>query len=211
MYGGRGQQLRRGHGMSTPLLLLFLREPIKGKVKTRLAAELGDEEALRVYERLLQHTLAATVQLPVRKQAWYAETPKGPAASALSAFETCVQASGDLGVRMQGAFARGFATGHSPIVIIGSDLPGMSETLLHEAFNALRTHDSVIGPAADGGYYLLGLNAPLDALFVGKYWSTSTVFEHTARDLLMHGRTCHLLPMLRDVDTAEDLAQLQLP
>lgn len=196
--------------MSKPLLLLFLREPVLGKVKTRLAATIGDVQALKAYEQLLEHTLKACADIAVTKQAWYAEEPQVDVAGPFG-FAKHVQQGNDLGTRMQHAFATGFSMGHAPIVIIGSDLPSMKEQLLLEAFDALRNHDAVIGPSADGGYYLLGLNAPFDAVFQNKQWSTGTVFAQTSSDLVMHGRTCHLLPELQDIDTEEDLLHVALP
>ncbi len=197
--------------MNKPLLLLFLREPVKGKVKTRLAAGLGDTEALAIYTRLLTHTMRESASLDVHKQAWYADAPVVNDVASSFGFEQRHQRGNDLGERMNNAFDKGFAEGYSPVIIIGSDLPGMHAQLLSEAFTALHTHDTVLGPTVDGGYYLLGLNAPLPALFQHKQWSTSTVFSDSASDLVMHGRTCHLLPILRDVDTVEDLAHVQLP
>jgi hypothetical protein len=197
--------------MSKPLLILFLRELVLGKVKTRLAASLGDVGALRIYERLLTHTLREASQVEARRQAWYSQALNGGDLAAPYGFEARAQCSGDLGARMRHAFAQGFAEGHAPIIIIGSDLPGISAQLLRDAFAAMSTHDAVLGPSADGGYYLLGLNAPLDALFAEKQWSGPTVFAHTASDLVLHGRSYHLLPVLRDVDTADDLGQVRLP
>jgi rSAM/selenodomain-associated transferase 1 len=196
--------------MSQPLLLLFLREPVLGTVKTRLAATLGEAQALSIYERLLHHTLRTCADIKVAKQAWYAEPPQMHVAQAFG-FAQHVQLGEDLGARMQHAFAKGFATGHAPIVIIGSDLPGLSVALLQEAFAALRTHDAVIGPSVDGGYYLLGLNSPCADVFQHKRWSTNSVFADTSSDLLMHGRSCYLLPELRDIDTEEDLQDMVLP
>ena len=212
MHSRRGQQLWRLSGMSTqPLLLVFLRAPVLGKVKTRLAATLGKERALKIYKRLLQHTIEQGAALGVDRQAWYADDLPADEPCAALGFSVHQQAGADLGERMQRAFDAGFADGHGPIIIIGTDLPQLSVALLREAFEALKTHDAVIGPANDGGYYLLGLRKPCAALFQGKTWSTDTVFKRTTEDLKRLGRTWETLPELVDIDTEEDLERVGLP
>ncbi|MGV9011146.1 MAG: TIGR04282 family arsenosugar biosynthesis glycosyltransferase [Flavobacteriales bacterium] len=193
-----------------PLLLVFLRAPVLGKVKTRLAATLGKERALEIYKRLLQHTIEQGAQLGIVRQAWYADDLPADEPCAALGFSVHQQAGADLGERMQRAFDAGFADGHGPIIIIGTDLPQLSAALLREAFEALNTHDAVIGPANDGGYYLLGLQKPCAALFQGKTWSTDTVFKRTTEDLKRLGRTWKTLPELVDIDTEEDLERVGL-
>ncbi len=196
---------------SKPLLLVFLRAPVLGKVKTRLAATLGNERALEIYKRLLRHTIEQGAQLGVDRQAWYAdELPADELCTALG-YSVHQQAGADLGERMQRAFEAGFASGHSPVIIIGTDLPQLSEALLREALKALETHDAVVGPAKDGGYYLLGLRKPCAELFQGKTWSTDTVFKQTTEDLERLGRTWEALPELTDIDTQADLDAVGLP
>lgn len=197
--------------MTKPLLMVFLRAPVKGRVKTRLAATLGEDRALEVYLRLMHHTLREAADLRCAKQAWYADEVPDPDPCAAHGFTCHVQAGDDLGHRMRNAFAAGFASGYGPVVIIGTDLPGLSSELLQAAFDAMRDHDAVIGPTHDGGYYLLGLHEPLDALFRDKLWSTSTVFAQTRLDLALNGKTCGLLPTLADVDTEADLNAVGLP
>ena len=197
--------------MRTGLLIVFLRPPVLGRVKTRLAADIGKQQALDIYTRLMTHTLREAARIPCRKEAWWAAQPPDPDPAATMGFVPSLQSPGDLGKRMSTAFRKGFADGRAPVVIIGTDCPGMCTALLERAFAALGEYDSVIGPAQDGGYYLLGLNKPLDELFRNKAWSSSSVLPATVADLERHGRSCHLLPELVDVDTAGDLDQVQLP
>lgn len=197
--------------MNKPLLMVFLRAAVRGRVKTRLAATVGDDRALAIYTKLVAHTLKVATPLACAKQAWYSDgIPTHEPAAALG-FELREQVGDDLGARMQYAFEEGFYEGYGPIIIIGTDLPQLSTALLEEAFTALKDHDAVLGPANDGGYYLLGLNASLDALFYHKAWSTPSVMAATVADLHMHKRSCHLLPELVDVDTEEDLRHVTLP
>lgn len=191
--------------MSKPLLIVFLRKPELGKVKTRLAATVGDEKALAIYCELLEHTLGSTTGLQCTKQAWYAgegavEDQVGPCG-----FLICAQVGNDLGERMLKAFTEGFEHGYGPVMIIGTDCPGITSVILKDALASMEQHDAVLGPARDGGYYLLGLKAPLEAVFQNKEWSTSSVAKDTLEDLELHGRSVHLLPELIDVDTEQDL------
>jgi rSAM/selenodomain-associated transferase 1 len=190
-------------------LLVFVRAPAEGRVKTRLAATLGPRGALRVYRRLAMHAvaqaraLAPGVSLRVHVEpagevdavrAWLGD---GPA--------YLPQAPGDLGGRMAAAFDAAFAGGARRVVIIGSDLPDLSAGLLRRAFGLLREAGAVVGPAADGGYWLLGLARPIPAVFEGIAWSTGGVLAATLERLRAAGVEPARLPTLRDVDEAADL------
>ena len=194
-----------------PHLLVFAREPILGRVKTRLAAGIGAEAALAVYRELLALTAAAVTQAQVPATVWLAEAPAPPANAAESRPEWLglpwrVQpAAGSLGDRMAHAFSEAFAAGAGRMVIIGTDCPGLSAELLRRAFDELATHDLVLGPADDGGYYLLGLKALQPDLFVNKDWSTATVLPDTLADAARLGLRVAQLPTLHDVDSAQDL------
>ena len=192
----------------TSHLLVFARHPELGRVKTRLAAGIGNEAALAVYKELLQHTYKATAQVAAHKTVWLAE-----ASATLDAvpeiwpgYEQLLQFPGDLGMKMQAAFAHAFAHGAKAAVIIGTDCPGITGELLTQAFDSLATNDLVIGPAEDGGYYLLGMRELYEDIFVDKSWSTDTVLAHTVADATRLGLRVAQLPTLRDVDDAADLA-----
>jgi rSAM/selenodomain-associated transferase 1 len=197
--------------MNKDLVIVFLRAPELGKVKTRLAATMGDERALVLYERLLEHTVNTVAKSNTSKQAWYADAvPLGDRCAALG-FEVHAQRGVDLGERMQHAFHEAFGNGFDKVVIIGTDLPDMSTTLLADAFDRLGTHDAVLGPARDGGYYLLGLRSMEASLFRNKTWSGPSVAADTIADLELAGRSLAVLPMLIDVDTEADLKDVIMP
>ncbi|GAC1380996.1 MAG: hypothetical protein NVSMB30_28790 [Hymenobacter sp.] len=115
------------------------------------------------------------------------------------------QAPGDLGERMAAAFAAAFEAGARRVAIIGTDCPGLRAAHLTQAFAQLADHDVVLGPATDGGYYLLGLRQPCPELFQNKAWSTASVLPDTVAEAERLGYRVALLPELRDVDTAVDL------
>jgi len=194
-------------------LLVFAREPVLGRVKTRLAAGIGAEAALAVYQELLAHTAQAVLAAQVPATVWLAEAPTIPLAPNERLLEWPglpwhVQPAADsLGTRMAHAFATAFAAGSARVAIIGTDCPGLTAAHLTQAFELLATHDVVLGPADDGGYYLLGLCQPQPALFENKSWSTPTVLAATLADAQRLGLRVALLPTLHDVDSAEDLAR----
>ena len=191
-------------------LLVFARVPALGQVKTRLAAGVGDTAALAIYHELAGITRAAIAEAGVPTTVWLAGTA-GPQPTAAEAQEwaglaSCSQQTGDLGQRMAMAFAAAFATGAERVAIIGTDCPGLRAAHLAKAFALLSQNDVVLGPATDGGYYLLGLRQPQPELFEHKAWSTATVLADTLADAQRLGCRVALLPELHDVDTADDLA-----
>lgn len=191
--------------MAQEHLLIFARYPELGRVKTRLAAGLGADKALAVYRQLLDHTAAVVAPLPVQRTLWLAAAPPAGAAPLWPDTPYRLQPLvPDLGQRMAHAFDAAFAVGARRVVIIGTDCPGLSTALLQAAFRALHTADVVLGPATDGGYYLLGLRRPQPALFQGIPWSTDTVRRDTLAAARQQGLRVHELPPLRDVDTEDD-------
>jgi rSAM/selenodomain-associated transferase 1 len=175
-------------------------------VKTRLAATVGDEEALHIYRLLVEKTRLAVLGLPeVRRRVLYsAFVPEQDEWDALF-FEKKIQSAGELGQRMSEAFREAFAQGAERAVIVGTDCPELSPDVLAEAFGALRNRvPVVVGPALDGGYYLLGMSAFFPELFDGIDWSTDRVLAQTLQRAQALGKAYHLLPPLRDVDTEED-------
>jgi uncharacterized protein len=186
---------------------VFVRAPERGRVKRRLAASVGDAAALRVYAALAAHTVreALASGARVRVHCTPADAVERVRGWLGEGAEYLPQAPGDLGARMRAAFDGAFAAGCDAVVVVGSDLPAMSAALLGEAFAALETHAAVVGPASDGGYYLLGLRGPVPGIFEGVEWSTPRVLAQTLDRLRAAGADPALLPEHRDVDVAEDL------
>lgn len=187
-----------------------MRAPELGRVKTRLAASIGGRAALRVYKRLAEHTLAQARALAAEGaevRIHYAPADAGAAVRAWLGEGSVYlpQAEGDLGMRMGDAFARAFTDGADRVVIVGSDLPEISAPLLRRAFHLLDGCSAVVGPARDGGYYLLGMTGMIGGVFDGIEWSTPGVLAATLDRLRAAGVQPAMLETLADVDTVEDL------
>ncbi len=191
-------------------LIIFTRYPEPGKAKTRLIPALGAIGAAAIHRQMTEHTLMQARMLlasqSVTVDVQFAEGDCERMADWLGAdLNYQVQASGDLGERMAHAFETAFAAGSTAVVIIGTDCPQLDVDLLAKAFGELRQHDLVLGPAVDGGYYLIGLRRPIPELFRGIAWSTADVLAQTL--VIAHQRSlrvCHL-PTLADVDYPADL------
>jgi len=193
--------------LSNSLLLILTRNPELGKCKTRLAATVGDRAALEIYQFLLQHTVSLTKHLKVEKWVYYSEEIWEDDMWDNAHYQKKLQIGKDLGERMQNAFKEGFQAGFEKIIVIGSDMYNLAQTDLEEAFSKLETHDYVVGPAEDGGYYLLGMKSLNEALFRDKEWGTDTVLADTLQDL----KTARvgLLPERNDIDYYEDIKDIK--
>jgi rSAM/selenodomain-associated transferase 1 len=191
---------------SSNCLIIFTRNPELGKGKRRLAATVGDQAALNIYKFLLDHTRSITRDLQVTKQVWYSETLHKNDSWDNAIYQKEVQHGEDLGIRMKNAFQQAFKN-HSHIIIIGSDMYDMSKEDLENAFHQLESHDAVIGPAQDGGYYLLGFTKKLvKGIFENKEWGTETVLAKTLNDL--KNVNCAVLEERNDVDYYEDIKDI---
>ena len=190
---------------SKRLLLLFVRAPELGKVKTRLAEAVGPEVALEIYIHLLQHTRQITEKLDAAKAVYFADNIVDDGLWPKQSYQHHLQTEGDLGQKMQAAFEDAFAAGYTSVVIIGSDCKQLTQEIIEQAFEALQTHEVVIGPALDGGYYLLGMKKLYPELFQNKPWSTSSVFSETLYDVERLHLSHKLMPELSDVDHMEDV------
>jgi len=189
------------------LLLIFTRNPELGKCKTRLAAKIGDMAALEVYKFLLDHTVSITQNLNTEKYIYYSEAIWKNDVWNDEVYLKKLQIGSDLGVRMKQAFREGFNSGHKKIVIIGSDMYDLSQKDLEEAFTKLEENDFVIGPAKDGGYYLLGMKTYKEELFQNKDWGTETVLANTLDDL--QNENYFMLKTKNDVDHYEDIKDIE--
>lgn len=186
------------------ILLLFIRNPRLGQVKTRLARTVGDAEALRIYRILLEKTRQAALGVHAERWLYYTDATEQGDGWPETDFLKKVQHSGDLGERMHHAFWEAFETGTRKALIIGSDCPGLNPEILGQAFDALDHSDFVLGPTPDGGYYLLGMNQLEASVFQDIAWSTETVCRDTLEKIHTLEKTVTLLPVLSDVDTEED-------
>ena len=184
-------------------LLLFVRNPRQGQVKTRLARTLGDAEALRIYYLLLDRMRQTVLQVPADRLLFYSDRIDQADDWDSDSFQKHLQAGADIGERMHLAFETAFLQ-HKACLLLGSDIPEITPGLLLEAFSHLQTHDLVLGPAKDGGYYLIGLKRSIPSLFEGIDWSTSRVLRQTLDQARQLGLTWRLLPELTDVDEEED-------
>jgi len=188
---------------SKNLLLIFTRNPEFGKVKTRLARDIGHQAALDIYKFLLAHTVKICTPLDTEKAVYYSEEIPNNDLWNAAVFQKKKQVGEDLGERMQNAFAEGFHLGYSKIIIIGSDLYDIETKDLEQAFNVLNNHEIVIGPAEDGGYYLLGMKQLYPKLFKNKNWGTATVLQDTINELKKSNYK--LLEKRNDVDLYSDI------
>ncbi|WP_010522703.1 TIGR04282 family arsenosugar biosynthesis glycosyltransferase [Aquimarina agarivorans] len=189
------------------LLLIFTRNPELGKVKSRLAADIGAQNALDIYIFLVNHTKKVTQNLTVDKQVWYSENIEENDIWETDFYSKKLQPNtADLGLRMQYAFNKGFEDKYEHIIIIGSDLYDISEKDIALAFDKLQRHDAVIGPATDGGFYLLGLSKPIPSLFKNKEWGTNTVLADTLNDLKSY--SFEQLNPRNDVDYLSDIKDI---
>jgi uncharacterized protein len=188
------------------LLLLFVRAPRLGEVKTRLAAGVGPEAALGIHREL--GTLAAAAARAADCRVRVAYTPEDGGAAVRDWLgdlgEMVPQTRGDLGARLATATRDAFAAGAARVVVIGSDCPALTAARVDEAFDRLEAADVVLGPASDVGYYLIGLTRPRPELFAGIPWSSPDTCQATLAAAAGAGCRVALLDELSDVDTAED-------
>lgn len=184
--------------------MIFTKNPVKGKVKTRLAVTLGEEKALAIYKQLLQYTYDITQHVHSDKTVLYSENIPAKDLWSEGNFQKAVQEGEGLGERMLDAFEKAFSKGYQKVIIIGSDSLDITTELIEEAIDKLNNHDVVIGPSEDGGYYLLGMKKLYPPLFKNKKWSTESVFIDTIEDIMNLGITHYNLPTYSDIDTEND-------
>ncbi len=188
---------------SSNSLIIFTRNPELGKGKRRLAATVGDETAFEIYKFLLNHTRSITKTVNAQAQVWYSEKIRKNDDWDNAIYQKFEQQGDDLGLRMQNAFETAFKS-HDKVIIIGSDMYDMSAQDLNHAFTLLDSHDAVMGPAIDGGYYLLGFKKEVPVnVFLNKIWGTDTVQEETIKDL--KNLNYAMLEPRNDVDFYEDI------
>ena len=190
----------------TRALIIFLKYPDLGRCKTRLAETIGDENALKIYKKLLSHSHQITKDLPVDKFLYF-DTQTDKNLDWEGNYKIAYQKQTDLGGRMEQAFADVFGQAYYKVIIIGSDCIELKTEIINDAYRQLNHYDVVIGPAKDGGYYLLGLNNPTPQLFQNIEWSTNTVLSDTIKTIQNLGLTYSFMPVLSDIDIEEDLTE----
>jgi rSAM/selenodomain-associated transferase 1 len=194
-------------------LIIFIKNPILGKVKTRLAATLGAETALQIYKILCGLTQNVALQTAAQSYVFYSDFIDKTDDWAAPFFIKKLQKNvPDLGERMAAAFELIFKINkktRNKILIIGSDCPDITSSLLTTAYESLDKNDIVIGPAQDGGYYLLGMKTLHHELFSNMEWSVNTVLNQTIERAKKSGLSIHLLPILQDIDTEKDYLKWQ--
>ncbi|UGY91229.1 TIGR04282 family arsenosugar biosynthesis glycosyltransferase [Streptomyces gobiensis] len=197
-----------------PAVLVMAKAPRPGTVKTRLHPLLGPERCAALQAELIRHTLAVTSSYGLRTYVAYApgeaEGEDSTCDLAPSGVRPLLQRGGDLGQRLTAAVTDAYADGAGPLLVIGTDAPTLTGELLAAARTALEDRDVVLGPALDGGYYLIGMRGPHTGLFGidPALWSTDRVLAATRARADEHGLSVRLLPPLRDLDTPEDAAAL---
>ncbi|WP_367180200.1 TIGR04282 family arsenosugar biosynthesis glycosyltransferase [uncultured Lacinutrix sp.] len=185
------------------LIITFTRNPELGKVKSRLAKSIGEVSALEVYKILLKHTENVLRNLNCDKAVYYSVKIRENDIWNPDIYQKYQQFGDDLGERMQNAFINGFKKGYEKIIIVGSDLYDLNQEIINKAFQKLDDHDNVIGPAEDGGYYLLGMKTLHPSVFKIENWGTETVYQQTISKLI--NNNVYVLETLNDIDYVEDL------
>jgi rSAM/selenodomain-associated transferase 1 len=196
-------------------ILLFVKFPEPGKVKTRLAATVGPHAATEIYRQLVAAVCAhlpkegEEVVVMFDPEEQRAETEAWVRPQIDGAVSFVPQSDGDLGRRLDIAFADAFSAGCQRVLAIGSDCIELTPEIFREAWDALETDDVVLGPVSDGGYYLIALKAAHPALFSGIAWSTDAVLAQTERAAAASRLSVYRLPALHDVDTEDDWRRAQ--
>ncbi len=196
----------------TSVLGVFVKQPVPGRVKTRLAADVGPARAAAVYAAFVEDLLQRCRGIGDRRILAFApDTPPArdwAGTQAAGQYELWAQPDGDLGQRMAAFFCHAFQTGARRVVLLGSDSPNLPLSTLAQAFDRLEEADVVIGPAADGGYYLVGQSGRARDVFQSTDWSTDRVFEQTVCQVRRDSATLGLLPVWYDVDTVAEARML---
>ncbi len=189
-------------------VIIFIKNPIQGKVKTRLSATIGNEKALAIYLQLVRYTLRSVKDIMADVFLYFSDTIDESVPEFDHLFFKKCQSGSNLGERMNNSFAEIFALWYDKVIIIGTDCPEINLDILDDAFYQLENSDVVIGPAYDGGYYLLGIKQQQDHIFIDIPWSTTEVLAATVAACCNNNLSYTLLPARHDIDKEEDLVHL---
>lgn len=190
--------------MNSNALIIFIKNPVLGKVKTRLAKGIGDEAALEVYKELLAITRSVSQEVKASKYLYYADGINDKDDWSIGYFIKRQQVERDLGGRMESAFDEVLQE-HGKVILVGSDCPKITKAIIDDAFEKLNTNDVVLGPSQDGGYYLIGLRRSCPEIFNNIRWSTDEVLSMTIKVIKDSKFEYALVEELNDIDTIEDL------
>lgn len=196
--------------MEDKALIVFIKNPELGRVKTRLAADLGEATALEIYLSLLDHTRKTAIGIEANRYIYYSRFIEEEDEWHTRHFQKALQAGTSLGQRMTNAFEE-VLNKHEKAIIIGSDCPGINPDLIHLGFDLLSVSDVVLGPSIDGGYYLIGLKQTQPQLFTKMPWSSDKVLPETRKRLRESRLLWEELPVLADIDVANDWEQWGWP
>ena len=187
------------------VLIIFVKNPKLGKVKSRLAKSIGDMNALSVYKKLLKMTKEIVIDLEFDKRVCYSDMIEQEDLWDNGIFQKGLQKGDDLGLRMYNAFKDASEDSYQKICLIGSDIIELTDEIIIKAFSLLDEHDIVLGPSFDGGYYLIGMKSPTKVLFENIKWSTGVVLAETINEIHKLKLNYALLPTLNDIDEIEDI------
>ncbi|MDG2396723.1 MAG: TIGR04282 family arsenosugar biosynthesis glycosyltransferase [Flavobacteriaceae bacterium] len=190
-----------------PLLIVFCKNLVEGQVKTRIENSIGRKKALLVYKRLVERTKKAVLKVNSKKIIYYSDYIEKKDNWFKYVNQKKTQKGENLGERITNAFKNGFISGFFPIILIGSDLWNINSKEINFAFKTLEENDYVIGPACDGGYYLIGMRKKKFKLFENKSWSTDKLLSETLKDLT--NEKIFFLDKKNDIDTIEDLKKIK--
>ncbi|NIS38693.1 glycosyltransferase, partial [Candidatus Saccharibacteria bacterium] len=193
-------------------LIIFMKAPRLGKVKTRMQPQLSERQSLGLYKAMgldLVNQFSDASTYDVMIYFWPPQSEEEMQSWLGDDKIYSPQLGNDLGEKMHQAFTENFNGSYQKVVIIGSDLPTLDETIIQEAFRHLNEHDAVLGPTEDGGYYLIALNKPQPELFKNVRWSSESVLPQTLENADKAGLSVHLLEQRTDIDTYDEVEQLR--
>lgn len=191
--------------MTKDLLIVFLKNPQYGKVKTRLAKTIGHEKALAIYYKLISDTCETVSKVDADKAIFYSDFLDTEDIWQSTGYRKAVQQGHNIGERMFNSLKMGKEWGYDKVGLIGADIYDLSAEILNEAFHLMDLNDYIFGPARDGGYYFVGCKNPIPGVFQLKKWSHENVLGQSLAKVRKLNFTCHLINELNDVDTIEDL------
>lgn len=198
--------------MQQRAVIVFVKSPDRAQVKSRLAESIGEERARTLYRLFVEDLLDTLARQDARLRLCFEPRDAEEDISRWlgGRHDLFPQRGENLGEKMSKAFEETFEKGYSRVLLIGSDVPDLTDSVFAEGFSALATHDAVLGPSMDGGYYLVGFRDETfrPEIFEGIPWSTGAVFNRTLEVFIALGDVVHILPVWRDIDVIEDLKAL---